>query len=239
MSMSDDSGETFGGRTLVAEFVLGLLDTAEQQRVGRLIEADPALTREKLFWEQRLSALDVAFAEAKPPATVYGQIERRLFGATVSANPFHIVWDSLLLWRGLAAGALAVAVVAIGMNLSQAPADPASQPGSLVALLSEEGSNVKFVALYDRETQSVKLTSLSGDAVADRDFELWAIQGGNKPVSLGVIPLNTPTAVSISADVLANWGEGSVLAVTLEPKGGSPSGDPTGPIVAKGAVTES
>ncbi|UXN74014.1 anti-sigma factor [Devosia sp. A8/3-2] len=72
----------------------------------------------------------------------------------------------------------------------------------------------------------------------EKDFELWAIQGGNNPVSMGVIPANQRSTVSITPEVMAGWGEGSVLAITLEPKGGSPSGAPTGPIVAKGAVQQ-
>ena len=67
---------------------------------------------------------------------------------------------------------------------------------------------------------------------------LWAIQGGNNPISMGVIPVDQRSAVEISPDVMAGWGEGSILAITLEEAGGSPDGNPHGPIVAKGAVTK-
>ena len=77
----------------------------------------------------------------------------------------------------------------------------------------------------------------SKGAVPDKDFELWAIQGGNNPISMGVVPVGERHAVSISPEVMAGWGEGSVLAITLEEKGGSPDGNPHGPVVAKGAVT--
>ena len=106
-----------------------------------------------------------------------------------------------------------------------------------LAALEEEGSAVKFVALYDG-SGNVRLTALSGDAVPNKDFELWAIQGGNNPISMGVIPVDQRSAVEISPDVMAGWGEGSVLAITLEEAGGSPDGNPHGPIVAKGAVTK-
>ena len=56
-------------------------------------------------------------------------------------------------------------------------------------------------------------------------------------VSMGVIPVDARSSVTISPEVQAGWDEGSVLAVTLEPQGGAPEGIPTGPIVAKGAVT--
>jgi len=107
-----------------------------------------------------------------------------------------------------------------------------------VAALHEEGSNVSFVALYNETTGQVRLTSLSGDAVPDKDYELWAIEGANAPKSMGVIPVNARTDVKLAPDVLAGFGEGTILAITLEAKGGSSTGAPQGPIVAKGAATQ-
>ncbi|HTM78338.1 MAG TPA: anti-sigma factor [Devosia sp.] len=234
MTTDEPTGKDEGGRNaLVAEYVLGLLDAGEHARVGRLIEADPGLRRERDFWMARFSALDDEFAETPVPAHLLGAIEARAFGETGAAAGW---WNSLALWRGIAAGALAVAVVAVGFNVLQPAPSSGVLATQLVAALEQEGSDVKFVALYDGVTGMVRLTALSGDAVADKDFELWAIQGG-KPMSMGVIPVNARSEVGMSAEIAAGWGEGSVLAITLEPKGGSPSGAPTGPIVAKGAVT--
>ncbi|HTN63725.1 MAG TPA: anti-sigma factor [Devosia sp.] len=237
MSPSEHTGKDEDGRNaLVAEYVLGLLDQHEHARIGALIEADPALQRERDFWMARFSALDADFAETPAPAHLLGAIEARAFGDGGKPGAAGW-WNSLPLWRGIAAGALAIAVVATGFNVLQPRPGSAVLATQLVAALEEEGSDVKFVALYDSATGMVRLTALSGDAVANKDFELWAIQGG-KPMSMGVIPINAPSEMGMSPEIAAGWGEGSVLAITLEPKGGSPSGAPTGPIVAKGAVTK-
>ena len=237
MSTSDDmDGGDSKRNALVAEYVLGLLGPTEHERVHRLIEDDSALRAERDFWIARFAALDENYAETPVPDRLWAGIEARAFGdATTPAQTGW--WESLLVWRSIAAGALAIAVAAIGFNLLQPRPDVSSLTTQLVAALEEEGSNVKFVALYDG-TGQVRLTALSGDAVPDKDFELWAIQGGNSPVSMGVIPANQRSTVSITPEILAGWGAGSVLAITLEPKGGSPSGAPTGPIVAKGAVQQ-
>src|SRR5690606_28034068 len=117
---------------------------------------------------------DTEFAEVAPPRPLFAAIEKRVFGAaTGGAARF---WDNLLVWRALAAGALAVAVAAIGFNLLQ-PAPDAGTLTQMVAALEAEGSPVKFVALYDG-SGNLRLTALSGEAVPDRDLELWAIQGG-------------------------------------------------------------
>lgn len=238
MTTSDDIGADFGGRNaLVAEYVLGLLSASEHARVGNLIDNDQALRAERDFWVSRFSPLNDEFVETPVPAHLYSAIAARVFGGQANAGTKSSFWESLMVWRGIAAGALAVAVAAVGFNLAQPAPDVGALTTQLVAALEEEGSNVKFVALYDG-SGNVRLTALSGDAVPDKDFELWAIQGGNSPVSMGVIPVNARSTVTVSPDIMAGLGDGSVLAITLEPKGGSPTGNPTGPIVAKGAVTE-
>lgn len=236
--MSDDHSMDGDDRTaLVAEYVLGLLSTSEHTRVGRQIEADAGLRAERDFWVSRFAALNAEYEETPVPGHIYAAIEARAFGDVVRERPMARLWDSLMLWRGLTAGALAIAIAAIGFSVLQPASDVSSLTTQLVAALEEEGSPVKFVALYDG-SGNVRLTALSGDAVPDRDFELWAIQGGNDPISMGVIPVDQRVAVDIAPEVMAGWGEGSVLAITLEQKGGSPDGNPHGPIVAKGAVTK-
>ena len=219
-------------RPIIAEYVLGVLDVAEHARVEALIASNPALQRERDFWATRFAALDDGFEEVRAPNHILPSLERRLFGAE---RPMRW-WDSLGLWRGIAAGALAVAVASIGLSILAPRPDSAALAVQLVAALQEEGSDVQFVALYDG-SGAVRLTALSGGVVPDRDYELWAIQGGEAPISMGVVPINARSTVELEDNVLSGWGEGSVLAITLEPKGGAPGGIPTGPVVAKGAVT--
>ena len=232
MSTDDtDIGGPGGRNMLVAEYVLGLLDASAHIRLERRIEDDAALRAERDFWQARFSALDSNFDETTAPAHIRDRVEARLFGTAAKTG----FWNNLALWRSLATGALAVAIAAVGFNVIQPAPDSRALANQLVAALEEEGSNVKLVALYDGQG-NVRLTSLSGEDVPDRDFELWAIQGDQAPVSMGLIPVNARSEVPLPADVAAGWGEGSVLAITLEPTGGSPSGAPTGPIVAKGVA---
>ena len=233
MSEGDDIGGAEGDRVLVAEFVLGLLEGEERARMALRIASDPTLRAEQQRWQQQFSGLDGEFAEVAPPRGVLDRVEARLHG-TARRTPW---WDSLALWRGLAAGGFAVAVVAVGFSLLQPRPSPQDVANQLVAALREEGSSVSFVALYNPATGSVRLTALSGDAVPDKDFELWAIEGSDAPVSMGVISVDQRVERPVPQSVLSGFGAGTILAVTLEPKGGSPTGGPTGPIVAKGAAT--
>ncbi|MDP2781256.1 hypothetical protein, partial [Devosia sp.] len=159
MSPSDDHSEDGAGRNaLVAEYVLGLLSTGEHERIGRLIEDDQSLRAERDFWVTRFAALNEEYEETPVPGHIYAAIEARAFGDVVKARPLLGFWENLMVWRTIAAGALAVAVAAVGFNLMQPVNDVSSLTTQLVAALEEEGSAVKFVALYDG-SGNVRLTA--------------------------------------------------------------------------------
>lgn len=232
MSMDAPDGDGGGeDRVLVAEFALGLLDAAAHEEAGRRIAADPRLRGEYRLWRQRLAALDVDFTEAPPPPALLPQIEARLFPAAPRRAG---LWGSLGFWRLAAAACFAVAVVAVGLDVAPRPALTGPE---LVAALAAEGSGVKFVAFYDQAAGTIRLAALSGAPVPGKDFELWAIAGKAAPVSMGVVPVSGKVDVPMPAPVKASFGAGTVLAVTLEQKGGSPTGAPQGPIVASGTAT--
>ena len=54
---------------------------------------------------------------------------------------------------------------------------------------------------------------------------------------MGVIPVNARLEIPLDAEAKASIGPGTVLAVTLEQTGGSPTGVAQGPIVALGPAT--
>lgn len=237
MSTSDDiGGDSDGRNALVAEYVLGLLSSAEQARVGRLIEDSQALRAERDFWISRFAALNAEYEETPVPAHLYQAIEARAFGDVVKASrPAASFWESLMVWRGIAAGALAVAAVAVGFNLMTPRFDADQMAVQLVAALqSNEGSGVEFVAFYDTAQSQVRIVSLAGAAVPDHDFELWYINADQPAVSMGVVPVDQRLEIPLDAATKAQIGPGTVLAVTLEQPGGSPTGVAQGPIVSLG-----
>jgi anti-sigma-K factor RskA len=218
---------------LVAEYVLGLLPEAEREALRARLKAEPLLRSDLNFWRSRLASLDVEFAEQAAPSGVWPRIQQRLFTGQAKGG----WWNSLALWRSVAAGAFAVAAIAIAINVTTPKPDPKAFAAELVAALHAEGSNVSFVALYSN-TGELRITPLSGDQPSDKDYELWAIEDGQAAKSMGVIAANSRNDVKIAPDILVDFGEGTTLAVTLEAKGGSPTGVAQGPIVALGKATQ-
>ncbi|HVX79942.1 MAG TPA: anti-sigma factor [Devosiaceae bacterium] len=233
--MSDDSDISGASEDgfLAAEYALGLLPAAEHAAVAARLRSDPALRAELRLWQNRLASLDAQFAEMPPPPAAWSRIEQRLFPP--AARPGF--WNSLGFWRAASGVAAAIAVIAIGLDIATPRPDPNAFAAQLVAALSAQGSNVQVVALYNATTGQVRLTTLSGNAVPDKDYELWAIEGSSAPKSMGVIPIDRRVDLTMKPDILAGFGPGTTLAISLEPKGGSPTGAPTGPVVAAGKAT--
>jgi len=69
----------------------------------------------------------------------------------------------------------------------------------------------------------------------DKAWELWMLPGGKAaPVSLGLITTDVDQLMKLKP-ALAHKMEGAWgVAMSVEPKGGSPTGAPTGPVVFKG-----
>ncbi|WP_027143844.1 anti-sigma factor [Mesorhizobium sp. WSM3626] len=235
MTLAEDNGPERGGDDLfAAEYVLGVLSAEERQIASRRIDSEADFARLVDDWEVRLSSLAAAYPEIEPPASVKPAIDRRLFSTTAAAPaaPRAGLWSSLAFWRGLAAAAVAALALYIAVPYLN---PPASQPQTrLVASLAAEGSDVKYLAVYDAARHDVGLSLVSGERAAGKDFELWMIEGKNAPVSMGVIPAGQTAHVTVAPAVQQKLARGAVLAVSLEPAGGSPTGQPTGPVVAAG-----
>ena len=72
--------------------------------------------------------------------------------------------------------------------------------------------------------------------VGDRSAELWIIPEGGKARSLGVIASKVPGWKSTPNSLGLLIRPGATLAISLEPSGGSPTGQPTGPVILSGPV---
>lgn len=125
------------------------------------------------------------------------------------------------------AGMAAVALFAVAVGDRMVPS---ANPHEFVAVLSMNAVPPAFVASVNLDAQTLVIRRLTDPAPADRSYQLWAIPVGGIAKSLGVITeakYSTPLPLEP-----ANL----PLAVSLEPKGGSTTGAPTGPIVFTGTL---
>ncbi len=111
------------------------------------------------------------------------------------------------------------------------PGAPTPQGPVLTATLSDPAQAFGFAATVDAGDGTVTLVR-SGDSPAGegQDLQLWVIGESGTPAPLGLI--RSAEATLPAPGVAA----GMVLAVSLEPEGGSPTGLPTGPVLLTGVV---
>lgn len=238
MSHVDEQGEQGGDDLVAAEYVLGVLSAPEREAAARRVDADRAFAQIVDAWEARLAPLAAAYLEEAPPASVKAAIDRRLFASAsdVARRGKTGIWSSLAFWRALSAAGVAAALLLAVQPLMQRPADLTQD--RLVASLDAQNSDVRYLALYDRAADRVSLSHVSGERATNRDFELWMIEGQNAPVSVGVVPSGNTITLQLTDDLRAKLAAGAVLAISVEPTGGSPTGQPTGPVVAAGGLRD-
>ncbi len=238
MSGSDDMDGITPDEALAMDFALGGLDRAERRAAELRLRSDPAFRDLVESWQAQLSPLDDATAAVAPPATVWQGIAAEIAPVrTAPPAPKPSLWNSLALWRGVALAGTAAAAVAF-TQVGPAPPAPGAPPKQLVAALAAADGTPLLSAAYDPIRGAVVLTpATQRDDGADKSAELWVIEGDKPPRSLGVIDIRGPNAHAISAKRLAGLQAGATLAISIEPLGGSPTGLPTGPVVATGKLS--
>jgi len=216
---------------LAAEYVLGTLQGAARLRFERLLRDDARLRVEVGAWEQRLGPLLLKMgAPVRPPVRVWAGIRERLFGtATAPARDYLWFWRSLAL-GGAALAAALLLYISVGLYV---PAPLA--PPSLAAVLQDEKSQSAWLVSSSADGAALSVKTLAPQPLSvTQAFELWVVPGDGRPRSLGLISPTGPTQLALPKALQPLLAQGVVLAVSLEPAGGSPTGAPTGPVLYQG-----
>jgi len=232
MSANDTMDSPHDGNLIAAEYVLGVLSAAERREVERRLARERALASEVALWEERLTGLTDEVVPVAPPDAVWSRIERAI--GTGARAPS--VWQSLTFWRtfAIASAALAAASIAALVYVGLVPG--ARVP--LMATLSGSAGQPNFVASVTATGNSLVIVPAALLTNDPRAYELWLIPTGEtRPRSLGLIQPGQPIRLDIPSDLAGLVTPDATLAVSLEPPGGSPTGLPTGPVVAAGKLT--
>jgi anti-sigma-K factor RskA len=255
---ASEVGDGEDGEDLAAaEYALGVLDPAARAAVEARSEADPTFAGEIFAWVLRFAPLMELVTPVEPSPALWGRIqasiarsdERRATAAPVAGQPPETPPEpandraprGVGLWRAWAVGASAVAAAAllfIGVRaLSPSALSPLATGGhTLVArlLLKDGGGGVVTVAYDPQRAVFYMAPDADFSVPAARSAELWLIPADGKPRPLGVMDPSKPASLSIPASYRTLARPDAVLALSIEPPGGSPTGAPTGPVIAGG-----
>lgn len=220
---------------LAAEFALGTSPPRVRRRLSAIARYDRVVADALSGWERSLALLADRMPPVTPPPRVWTRIVARLgLDNGPAAAPAPAWWARLGVWRTLTATAFAVAI-ALGVAQLRQPPAPAVAP--IVVVLAGADAKPALIATASRPDRFLTLKAVGNTApAAGRVFELWALPQAGSPQSLGVIPPGVVARVPLAApadEVLTNI---PALAVSLEPPGGSPTGQPTGPVLYSGGI---
>ncbi|MGH8254908.1 MAG: anti-sigma factor [Steroidobacteraceae bacterium] len=213
---------------LAAEYALGTLDPSTAQSVAERIRGDLALAAVIRDWERRLAPLSLLAQPVAPPDSLWQRLAASA-GAVVEPpeGVVRLAWRSLAAWRSAAAVGFALAVaLAVVLWLRPPPARP-------VAALVPAGSAAAAYLAELEPNGRLRLVALRPVPVAaGKQLELWALpKGAKRPIALGLLPANGRKVRAVPAPA-----QGTQLLISLEPKGGSPTGLPTGPVLFGGTL---
>jgi anti-sigma-K factor RskA len=201
--------------SLVAPYALDALDAREEREFEEHLALCERCREELSGLREAAAALAVGAPLAKPPP----ELRQRILDQARSERPNVVPLRRPSRWTvplaASAAVAAAAAIVLWAISLGS-PSDP------FKSVLSQPGSRVLSMGRYGAVAVAPKGQAVLALAVpqapASKTYEAWVIRGG-KTTPAGLFQGRSGTSIVKIAKPVPS---GSVVAVTVEPSGGSP-----------------
>ncbi len=203
---------------LSSHYVLGTLSGRARARYQRLVQEHSDVRQTLWRWEQHLNGLGGSLPEAPPDEKVWRSIQARLGFVPPQPAPRPRRWTLL---TGLALAASVAFAALLLWTRPQAPAPYAER----VAVVQNAEAQALWLIQIRKDNLGIAATA-NVAPYSDKDYELWMLtKDGRAPVSLGLLPQQGKR--DLARPALFDEVEIAALAVSLEPLGGSPNGQPT------------
>ena len=225
--------------TAAAELALGVLDGEERAAALRRLVAEPDFAREVEQWRNHFALLFAGVAESPAPEGVWRRVENQIGECAVVTMPTRREGN---MWKpaALAASIAALVMTAVAFRPVEAPPVqqlPIAPTAQLVAAMALTDKSAPQPAFYDAASGTVKMPGPM-PIPKGRAAQLWAIEGDHAPQPLGTFREAAPGVYVADAKMGAAIAAGATLAISIEPIGGSPTGAPTGPVIASGVLAK-
>jgi anti-sigma-K factor RskA len=224
------------------EYVLGLLEPADQATVEAEMERNAALRHAVAASRERFLPLDATAEPAAVPAGLWSRIEAGLGsfepamplgGATLApeaADPSAANDNLRIRWKTTAIASMAASLLlaaALTWSLGRQ-----AEPMVIAVLLDDRGEVQAVVEDFGNDNATIRLLA-DLTVPEDKAIEVWTLPSRDMgPVSLGL--LDGASSRDLKGPPLPEPQDAQLYEITLEQAGGSPTGRPTGPILAKG-----
>ena len=188
-------------------------------------------------------APDSAWRGAGTPAGA--PVDATRAGSTTGATPpppviphpagaLSALWRSLGFWRAAGFGGV-TAAVALALAVLIGPLGHGPTATYVAVLVGPQGEPAAVVnAFADGTAELIPLRTIN--VPEGRVLEVWTLwDPARGPVSLGLT--SEARRIPLDLKALPRTAPNQLFEITLEPRGGSPTGRPTGPILMKGTTS--
>ncbi len=213
-------------RALAADYAIGLMPATARRRFDALLLEDAALRVELGHWQDALASLTGTLPERPVPAHIWEGIKARIEPQVLHVPAKRPFWKNI---RVLAAACAMLVAITVGVLYQR---DTGAQYNATLVNASQQPA-LQIKAFTDHlQVDPVTLAAIEPTL----SLELWAIAPRGKPISLGLLPAAGKGRIQLSDAQRALLTAPLTLAVSLEPHGGSPTGQPTGPVLYQGQL---
>jgi anti-sigma-K factor RskA len=112
-----------------------------------------------------------------------------------------------------------------------------ADPDFVAVLTASDAVPRMVVSMHGSQELRVRVVK-SWSGTEGKSLELWALPKNGAPRSLGLVQNERDTRIRLASSD-ARLLNASAFAVSLEPRGGSTTGAPTGPVLCSGAIAGS
>ena len=220
LSDPDDRNEA------AAEYVLGLLSSAEKARFEALLKVSHEAQQDVRNWQEHLNVLNDSLTPEAPTAKVWKNISRE-------TKP-ESFWSNLRFWQGASVSMALAVILSLALWFQQG-----SAPGTNMdyVYVVQAGGQTEWIVNASLNRDKVFVEAVQPVTLPDgKVCELWLMVAGREPVSLGILPKMGVNEVPINPE----WREAlrsSPLVITLEKPAGAPNGYEMGPVMNQGQWT--
>jgi anti-sigma-K factor RskA len=215
---------------LIGEYMLGTLRGSARRRFERALREEPAVAlRLRTLQQEFTPNYSEAIAET-PRGGGWQRLEREL-----NLSQYRARWYSRVSFlRGWAVGVTAALVLGLTLLALRATTETTLAP---IAQLAMKGAPPSVTAAVSADRRVLELRAARPIVAGPlQSYELWVIPEGGAPISLAVLGQLDGT-LRVPEGHVERLRKGALLAITVEPAGGSPTGAPTGPVILAGVIS--
>lgn len=225
---------------LAQRYVSGVMSYRARRRFQEILKNNPTAMDAVLAWEELLAPMALCLKPVRPSELVWQRIAREI-GAGKSATAERRARPMLAAAMVLLFAGFLFTVNGWWQAANKPPekiveriVEVITQPvpeSAIVSVMGVAEEPLWVARIYPRAKQLQIAVNTPPEEHTDKDYELWTLTSDGTPVSLGLLPKTGTTTVALNDQRLAAIADSAMLAVSLEPLGGSPEAVPTGPVM--------